>query len=133
MRSHFVVLGSPFFDLFTGVVQIQEPVPAETFQSHGGVEALHISIVGRLAWAAEVERDAVRISPLLPVPVTSLSAICGMIIDPLLPVPVMSLRVDGSDNDTSRDMPEWLGRPCGSTLQTHHAQSQSYRVPEQAS
>ena len=36
MRSHFVVLSSPFFDFFTGVVLIQEPVPAETFQSHGG-------------------------------------------------------------------------------------------------
>src|SRR3974390_1920296 len=75
MRSHFVVLSSPFFDLFTGVVQIQEPVPAETFQSHGGVEALHISIVGRLAWPAEVERDPVRLSPSVPLPRSELATL----------------------------------------------------------
>src|SRR5262249_9781527 len=28
-----------------------------------GVEAFHVGIVGRLAWAAEVQRDAIRIGP----------------------------------------------------------------------
>jgi hypothetical protein len=38
MRSHFVVFGTPFFNLFAGVVQVQEPVPAEALEPYGGVE-----------------------------------------------------------------------------------------------
>jgi hypothetical protein len=45
MGSHFIVLGLPFFNLFVGVVQIQERVSAEPFQSNSGVEALHIRII----------------------------------------------------------------------------------------
>ena len=34
MRSHFVVFGAPFFNLLAGVVQIQEPVAAETMLAY---------------------------------------------------------------------------------------------------
>jgi hypothetical protein len=61
MRSHFVVLCTPFFNLFAGVLQIQEPMPAEALEPNRGIEAFHVGIVGRLAWAAEVQRDAVRV------------------------------------------------------------------------
>jgi hypothetical protein len=63
MGSHFVVLCTPFFNLFAGVVQIEEPMLAEALEPDRGVEAFHVGIVGRLAWAAEVQRDAVRIGP----------------------------------------------------------------------
>ena len=63
MGSHFVVLSSPFFDLFARVVQIQKPIPAQTFEPNGRVEAFEISIVGRLSGSAKIERDAVGVSP----------------------------------------------------------------------
>ena len=34
---------------------------AEALEPNRGIEAFHVGIVGRLAWAAEVQRDAVRI------------------------------------------------------------------------
>ena len=48
---------------FVGVVQIEKPVPAKALEPDRGVEAFHVGIVGRLPWAAEVQRDAVRIGP----------------------------------------------------------------------
>lgn len=48
MRSHFVVFGAPFFNLLADVVQIQEPVAAETLEPDGGVEAFRVGVVGRL-------------------------------------------------------------------------------------
>jgi len=38
MRSHFIVLTPPIFNLLDGVVQVHEPVPAKTFEPGGGVE-----------------------------------------------------------------------------------------------
>ena len=58
MGSHFVVLCTPFFNLFAGVVQIEEPMLAEALEPDRGVEAFHVGIVGRLAWAAEVQRSS---------------------------------------------------------------------------
>lgn len=63
MRSHFIVLDAPFFNLFTSVVQIEEPMPAEAFEPYSGIEAFHIGVVRRLAWPGEVERHAVGIGP----------------------------------------------------------------------
>ena len=48
MWSHFVVLGTPFFNLFAGVVQIQEPMPAEALEPNRGVEAFHVGILAGL-------------------------------------------------------------------------------------
>jgi hypothetical protein len=53
MWSHFIVLGTPLFNLFAGIVQIQEPMPAEALQPNRGVEAFYVGIVGGLAWAAD--------------------------------------------------------------------------------
>ena len=38
-------------------------MPAEALEPNGGVEAFYVGVVGRLAGAAEVQRDAVRIGP----------------------------------------------------------------------
>ena len=63
MGSHFIVFDPPFFDLSARVVQIEEPVLAEALHAHGRVEAFCVSIVGRLARAAEIQGDSVRVRP----------------------------------------------------------------------
>ena len=45
--SHFIVLGTPLFNLFAGAVRIQEPMAAETLEPNRGVEGFHIGVVGR--------------------------------------------------------------------------------------
>ena len=50
MRSRFVVLLAPIFDLPDSVVQIQEPMLAKALETDAGVEALGVAIVDRLAW-----------------------------------------------------------------------------------
>lgn len=66
MRSHFVVFEPPFFDLFTGIVQIKEPISTQAVEPDRGIEALGVCVVGRLAGTAEVQRDLVRVSPRSP-------------------------------------------------------------------
>ena len=48
MRSHFIVLDAPVFDLFIGVVQIEEPMPAQAFDPHRGIEASMEALSGCL-------------------------------------------------------------------------------------
>jgi hypothetical protein len=54
------------FNLFPGVVQIQEPMPAETFEPHRRVEAFDLGVVSRPAWPAEVQRDVAAPTPRSP-------------------------------------------------------------------
>ncbi len=63
MRSHFIVLTAPSFDLFLGVVQIHEPLLPEALQPHDGIEALGVGIVCWPSRLAEVDRDAIRVGP----------------------------------------------------------------------
>jgi len=64
MRQRFEILqrrqSSIFFPC---VVQIHEPVLAETFQANAGVESFRASIVERLIGTAEVQRGAVGVGP----------------------------------------------------------------------
>ncbi len=58
MRSHFVVVLAPGFDLLAGVFEAKEPVLSETFHAGDGVEALGVCVFRRLPRPAEVQYDA---------------------------------------------------------------------------
>ncbi len=75
MRSHFVVVLAPRFDLPAGVVKIEEPVLVQAIKPDTGIEALDERIVCGLARPAEVEDDTVCIRPEIELPRGELAAI----------------------------------------------------------
>jgi hypothetical protein len=63
VRAALVVVLPPGLDLGPGVCQGQEPVRVQALIAKPSIERLHEGVVGRLARAAEVQRDGVLIGP----------------------------------------------------------------------
>ena len=63
VRTALIVMPPPRLDLALRVRQRQEPVCVEAFVAQSAVEGLHECVVGRLAGPAEVDGDAVLVSP----------------------------------------------------------------------
>jgi hypothetical protein len=63
VRPALIVVAAPRFDLGPSVGQRQEPVRIQTLVARATIERFYKGIVGRLARAAEVQRDAVLVRP----------------------------------------------------------------------
>jgi len=68
MRSHFVVVLAPKFDLLPGIVKVHEPMLVQAFKAYPGIEAFDEGIVRRFSGAAEVQDDTVRVGPQVVLP-----------------------------------------------------------------
>ena len=68
MRALFVVVPAPILYLFSGVRKTQEPMRVQAFNPKPAVERFDECVVGRLAWSAEVERDAMPVRPEIQIP-----------------------------------------------------------------
>src|SRR5579884_4328423 len=62
--THLVVIDSPLFDGFPGIVQRQEPVQVQAFLAELAVEAFNIAILHRPSRRDEGQLDLIVVSPL---------------------------------------------------------------------
>ncbi|HXT17002.1 MAG TPA: hypothetical protein VN706_15280 [Gemmatimonadaceae bacterium] len=65
MRPSFVVLDAPRFDGALRIGQVHERALVEAFIAESAIEAFDVTVLARLAWANEVERDAAVVRPLV--------------------------------------------------------------------
>src|SRR5438105_15406109 len=63
VRSHLVVVSTPSLAFSACLVEAEEPIGVQALSSKLAVQAFDECIVGRLAGPAEVESDAVLVSP----------------------------------------------------------------------
>ena len=63
MRPALILVPSPDLDLGAGIGQRQEPVGVQALVAQATIERFHERIVRWLAGLAEVERDAILLSP----------------------------------------------------------------------
>ena len=63
MGAFLVVVSRPILQLFTGICKAQEPVGVEAFCPEASVEGFDERVVGGRPCSAEVECDAVGVSP----------------------------------------------------------------------
>ena len=75
MWALLVIVLAPILLFFLSVCKAQEPVSVQTFRSEAPVEFLDKRVIGRLAWAREVERDAALISPQVQITLHELSTL----------------------------------------------------------
>lgn len=63
MRSHFVVVLAPKFDLLPGIVKVHEPMLVQAFKADPGIEAFDEGVIRRFAGSTEIQNNAVGIGP----------------------------------------------------------------------
>ena len=65
VRSDSIVLLSPLLDRLPSFLKCLEPVAVQTLFAEARIEALDERVLNGLAWADEVQMDAVAVSPLI--------------------------------------------------------------------
>lgn len=78
MRALLIVIRAPRGDDFSSFRECPEPVLVKTLIAELPVEALHISVLGRLAGLDQAQFDAMLVSPLIERPTGELWSLVGM-------------------------------------------------------